>query len=208
MTQRTAPGMTDYGLLAILAVLWGLAFPLSKIAVEGYPPVTLTFARQIVAVAVLVLFVLLLRRQWRRPDAPELVAIAACSVFGSVLPFTLINWGVEEIDSGLAAILMGFMPLLTIVLAHMFTADDKLSVPKVIGVLLGLLGLCILFWPALVIGGDTLWRQIALIGAAACYAINALVIRSLTHWPPLILLTYIGFGTLALLFPLSFILEQ
>ncbi|MEO1747421.1 MAG: DMT family transporter [Pseudomonadota bacterium] len=206
--HRAPPGVTDYALLLGLALLWGMAFPLSKVAVEGYPPITLTLTRQLVAVFCLLALFVLLQRQWRRPSAEELLLIAVCSIFGSVLPFTLINWGVERVDSGLAAILMGFMPLLTIVLAHVFTHDDKLSVPKMLGVFMGLAGLCVLFWPALTIGVETIWRQLALIGAATCYAINALVMRSLTHWPPLVLLVYIGFGTLIFLFPMSFILEN
>ncbi|MEO0544088.1 MAG: DMT family transporter [Pseudomonadota bacterium] len=208
VSRRAPPGALDYALLLGLAILWGMAFPLSKVAVEGYPPITLTLSRQIVAVFCLLILFVALRRAWRRPTSHELLLIAVCSVFGSVLPFTLINWGVERVDSGLAAILMGFMPLLTIVLAHIFTHDEKLSLPKLVGVLMGLAGLCLLFWPALTIGLDTVWRQLALIGAAICYAVNALVLRGLTHWPPLVLLVYIGFGTLALLVPMSFLLES
>ena len=206
--HRAPPGPADYALLRGLAVLWGMAFPLSMVAVQGYPPITLTLTRQLVAVLCLLVLFMLLRRPWRRPTQGELILIAVCSIFGSVLPFTLINWGVERVDSGVAAILMGFMPLLTIVLAHIFTHDDKLSAPKLLGGLMGLAGLCVLFWPALTIGVETIWRQLALIGAATCYAVNALVLRHLTHWPPLVLLVYIGFGTLIFLFPMSFTLEN
>ncbi|MEO1703249.1 MAG: DMT family transporter [Pseudomonadota bacterium] len=208
LTHRAPPGAADYTLLLGLAVLWGMAFPLSKVAVQGYPPLTLTLCRQLVAVFCLLALFAALRRDWLRPTSNEWLLIAICSVFGSVLPFTLINWGVERVDSGLAAILMGFMPLLTIVLAHLFTHDDKLSVAKLIGVLMGLAGLCVLFWPTLTIGLDVAWRKFALIGAATCYAINALVLRRLTHWPPLVLLVYIGLGTLAFLLPMSFVFEN
>ncbi len=56
------------------------------------------------------------------------------------MPFTLIGWGEVRIDSGLTAILMAVMPLATLVLAHLFTADERMNGPRIIGVLLGLGG--------------------------------------------------------------------
>lgn len=206
--RTKTPGVVDYALLATLAVLWGAAFPLSKVAVEGYPPITLTLCRQIVAVAALVALALVFRKTWAVPQRAEISKIALCAFFGAVLPFTLINWGVKEIDSGLAAILMGFMPLLTLVLAHIYTHDDKMTSAKLVGVIMGMLGLCVLFWPSITLGGDPLMRQLALLGAAACYAINALVLRRLVHWQPIILLSYIGAFTIAMLAPAAFLLEQ
>lgn len=207
--QKNPPGLVDYALLATLAMLWGGAFPLSKIAVADYPPITLTMCRQLVAVAVLGLLVVLLRQRLFRPTARELFNIAICALLGSVLPFTLINWSVEKVDSGLAAILMGFMPLVTLVMAHFFTDDEKMTLPKLCGIGFGIAGLAILFWPSLRAGmGENVVRQLALLGAAASYGGNALFLKTLVRHPSLVLMSYIGATTVALLLPLSFAFDN
>ena len=95
-------------------------------------------------------------------------------------PFALISWGQERIDSGLAAILMAVMPLTTVVIAHLLTTDEKLTVRKFVGVVFGLFGLIVLMGPKslLALGEDTV-RQLAVAGAACCYGINTLITRAL-----------------------------
>jgi len=206
--QKTPPGPADYALLATLSLLWGGAFPLSKIAVADYPPITLTLCRQLVATITLALLVAALRRAWFRPSARDIFNIAVCALLGSVLPFTLINWSVEKVDSGMAAILMGFMPLVTLVMAHFFTDDEKMTLPKLCGIALGITGLAILFWPSLSAGlGENFARQLALLGAAACYSGNALFLKRLVGHPPLVLMSYIGAFTVLFLLPLSLALD-
>ncbi|MEM1376557.1 MAG: DMT family transporter [Pseudomonadota bacterium] len=204
--KRTGP--VDYILLTTLAFMWGSAFLLSKIAVAEVQPITITLIRQLIAGALLGGLVIILRRHWFRPTRRDWVFIVLCALTGTILPFTLINWGVAVIDSGLAAILMGLMPLVVLVLAHFVTEDEKLSWPKVAGVLLGLVGLGVLFWPQLAGGlGDNIVRQIAVLGAAVAYAINALSTKQLVRHPPLVLMAYIMFATLPLLLPAAFLFE-
>ena len=207
--SRPAPGAVDYGLLVALSVIWGSAFLLSKIAVADFSPITITLARQIVAVALLVVFALIAGQRWFRPTGRDHALMALAAVTGVVLPYTLINWGVVVIDSGLAAILMGLMPLTVLVLAHMTTADEKLTVAKLAGVSLGLVGLVVLFWPSVVAGfGQDLWRQLAVLGAAFAYAVNALAVKRLVHHPPLVLMTYVTVCSVVLLVPLTVLVED
>ncbi|MEL6435222.1 MAG: DMT family transporter [Pseudomonadota bacterium] len=207
-SRSTPPGPADYGLLVTLAFIWGSAFLLSKIAVAEVPPVTITLIRQVLAGVLLTGLVVALGRSWFQPSGRDWIFIVVCALTGTVLPFTLINWGVEVIDSGLAAILMGLMPLVVIVLAHFVTDDEKLSLPKVLGVVLGLVGLAVLFWPQLTAGfGDNLMRQVAVLGAAIAYAVNALSTKQLLRHPPLVLMAYITLVTWLILFPGAFMLE-
>ncbi|MEL6919682.1 MAG: DMT family transporter [Pseudomonadota bacterium] len=202
-------GFADYSLLTTLAFIWGSAFLLSKVAVAEVPPITITLIRQLLAGILLGGLVIILRRNWFRPAQRDWIFIWVCALTGTILPFTLINWGVAVIDSGLAAILMGLMPLVVLVLAHFVTDDEKLSAPKVAGVLLGIAGLAVLFWPQ--IGGamgDNLIRQVAVLGAAVAYAINALSIKQLLRHPPLVLTAYITLATWLLLVPASFLFEN
>jgi drug/metabolite transporter (DMT)-like permease len=205
--QKNPPGLVDYALLTTLSLLWGSAFLLSKVAVAEVPPITITLIRQLIAVVLLFTFAAVARR-WFRPTLRDHVFMVICALTGTVLPFTLINWGVAVIDSGLAAILMGFMPLTVLVLAHLVTHDEKMTLPKIAGVVLGLIGLAILFWPQLQAGfGQDLIRQTAVLGAAFAYAVNALSTKQLVGHPPLALMAYITGWTLAILVPAAFLFE-
>lgn len=104
---------------------------------------------------------------------------------GSVLPLSLIAWGQERIDSGLAAILVGTVPLVTVLLAHFATLDDRLSWPKIAGVILGLSGLVVLIGPAALAGlGDGAWRQLAVFAGAVCFAVTILLARAVRQVSP------------------------
>ncbi|MEQ8399475.1 MAG: DMT family transporter [Roseitalea porphyridii] len=207
--SKPAPGPVDYSLLITLSLIWGSAFLLSKIAVADFPPITITLVRQGLAALLLCGLVLALRRPLFRPTARDLVFMVICAATGTVIPFTAINWGVAVIDSGLAAILIGFMPLVVIVLAHLLTRDEKMTVPKIAGVALGLIGLAILFWPALRDGfGKDVWRQLAVLVAATAYGINALSVKQLVRHPPMVLMAYITALTLVILVPAAFGLER
>jgi len=205
--QKNPPGLSDYALLATLALLWGSAFLLSKVAVAEVPPITITLLRQLIAVVVLFGFAVASRR-WFRPSPRDHVFMVICAITGTALPYTLINWGVVVIDSGLAAILMGFMPLTVLLLAHLVTHDEKLTLPKLAGVGLGIAGLAILFWPQLAAGfGHDILRQVAVLGAAFAYGINALSTKQLVGYPPMALMAYITAWTMVFLAPAAFLFE-
>ena len=209
MSARGRPGPVDYLLLVSLATIWGSAFLLSKVAVADFPPVTITLIRQVIALAILAAIALAFGKGWFRPSARDHLFMGICALTGTVIPFTLINWGVQVIDSGLAAILMGFMPLVVLLLAHLLTVDEKLTLPKVAGVVVGLIGLAVLFWPELTRGfGQNLARQVAVLGAAFAYGVNALSVKQLTRHPPMVLMTYITAWTLVVLVPAAFLIEN
>ncbi|MDP2332069.1 MAG: DMT family transporter, partial [Reyranella sp.] len=85
----------------------------------------------------------------------------------NALPFSLIFWGQTTITSGVASILNATTPLFTVVVAHIFTRDERMTVRKLVGVLAGLAGVAILIGPDL---GGSLWGQIACLAAALSYA--------------------------------------
>ncbi len=178
------PGVVDYGLLCLLAAIWGGSFMLTRIAVAEVPPVTMTAMRQAVAVVIFIGVVLYTGQKMRASRSDHLIIVLS-AFFGMALPFSLISWGLEDVKAGFAAILMGLMPLMTIVLAHLTTHDEKMNVQKLVGVVFGFVGLVVLFWPDLLGGGDDLfWRQMAIMGSGVAYAINALLTKRLLHLPP------------------------
>ena len=210
MTSRAAPGPVDYGLLIGLAAMWGASFLLSKMAVETLEPVTATLGRQIVAAAVFAVIVLFTGERQAMSRADHVNAFLTAAL-GTGIPFALITWGVVEVDASIAAIMMGLMPLAVLLLAHVTTDDEKLNAYKLMGVALGFSGLIELIWPQLT-GGETAHggsaiRHAAVLLAALCYAVNALVTKRLGHLKPRPLYALVMAWTIVILLPLSVALE-
>lgn len=165
--------------LIVLAGIWGSSFSAIKVAVHTLPPMSLVGVRTVIGV--IVLLPIMAHQKARLPrDAKSWTIGFALGVFGITLPFFLIGWGEQRVDSGLAAILMAIMPLTTMVLAHFFNEGDRLSAIKLLGLAIGFGGVVVLIGPEALKGlGGALVYQLALAGAAVCYAINAVLTRNL-----------------------------
>ncbi|MDD9874982.1 MAG: DMT family transporter, partial [Gammaproteobacteria bacterium] len=141
--------ITDYLLLLLLALMWSASFTLIKVGVATIGPVTLTAARMTVAAAALAVC-LAIRRTGIPLHRRAVLLYLVVGFMGNTLPFILIGWGETRIDSSLAAIMMGVMPITTFVLAHYFVPDEPMTARKVFGICLGFGGLLTLVgWSAL-----------------------------------------------------------
>ncbi len=161
---------TNAALLAALALIWGSSYMLIKLGLETLPPLTIAAARIVLAAVVVSAIV-----WWRGERLPtglnQWRPFMVMAMLSTVLPYFLIAWGEVRIDSGLTGILLGCMPLTTLVLAHLFTRDERLSRFKVMGLILGAAGLGILVGPDAMAGlGGHLLGELAVIAAAMCYA--------------------------------------
>jgi drug/metabolite transporter (DMT)-like permease len=182
---KTRPTAGDWALLLTLVLIWGTSFMLTKIAVATVPPATVVAGR--LAISAGVLLALLRAAGLTLPAGRRIwLHFLALAVVGNALPFFLISWGQERIDSGLAGILMAVMPIATLVLAHFLVPGDRLTWGRSAGFLLGFAGIVILTGPAALgeLGGNrgTFGRQLAVLGGALCYAANTIIARRL---PPL-----------------------
>ena len=176
--------ITHWLLLFALVAMWGSAFMMTGIAVRDFSPTVLVTVRLIMSAVLLGGLVLL--RGMRFPMLGRfwlfslLIALA-----GNCVPFWLISFGQQQVESGLAGILMGIMPLTTMVLAHFFVPGERLNVIKATGFAIGFTGLVVLLGPAALLElkgqGNTLLYELAILGGAVCYAIQAIVAR---HRPP------------------------
>ena len=192
MNNTSMPGKvewSDYYLILLTGLLWGSAFLLIKIAIVTIPPYTLTMGRM--GIATLALFVvLILRGEWLPLDRQSLALFSFIGLFGSALPFTLINWGEIHIPSGLAAVLMGIMPITTALLAHFFIPDEPFGWRKGIGIFVGFGGLLVLVGVDAISGFDSsVTAQIAMLCAAVAYAITTTFTRLRVAHPGLIMAT-------------------
>lgn len=168
---RTVMNRSDWLTLAGLTAIWGAAFPFISIAVGEVAPLTYVWARLTVAAAALWLFLWwrglpigLPRRAWG--------AMLVLALLNNALPFTLFGWGQTHIASGLAAILNATTPIWGVVVAHAFTADERLSARKLAGVVAGFGGVVVMIGPSLLgeVGSNGL-AQLACLAAALCYAL-------------------------------------
>ena len=205
--NASPPQAADYLLLLLLGAMWGGAFMLIKLAIDTVPPVTLTLGR--VAVGGLVFAIVLLAMRRRLPSSRRVWAWAAlAALFGLALPFSLISWGEQTIDSGLAAILMAGMPLMTLLLARFVACDEPLTVAKLVGVAFGIAGLVTLIGPTKLatLGSDTV-RQLAVVLASFSYAVNAIVTKRISGEDPYAVSAAIMICACTMLLPVSLLFE-
>ncbi|WP_114087233.1 DMT family transporter [Thalassospira profundimaris] len=177
------PGMIDYFLLILLALMWGSSFAFIKLGVHAYSPLVVAAGR-ITLGAVVLWGIVLLRRGGLPKGRRALGAAFMCGLLGNAIPFFLISMGETRINAGLAAVLMSVVPLTTVILGHLFTDDEKLTVGKVMGLVLGTCGVVVLVGPETLSGlGGDLPYQLAVLTAAVCYAVSSLVARHLRDQP-------------------------
>ena len=167
-------------LLFALVAMWGSSFLFTKIAVAAIAPTDLVAGRFVLASATLVAVLAATRR--RLPGSLRLwLFFLAMALMGNCIPFWLITWGQQRIDSGLAGILMAIMPLMTVMLAHFLVAGERLNRFKAAGFLLGFLGIVVLMGPAVLLelsgSGTVLLSELAVLGGAVCYAVNTIIAR-------------------------------
>lgn len=157
---------------------------LIKIGVESVPPMTATVIR--LAIGAVVVTLIAFANGAKLPSSRRIWIVSiAVGLIGNAIPFSLIQWGEQTIDSGLAALLMGIMPIVVVVLANFYT-DEPLTKTRLTGVLIAFAGLTVLVGWDIVqqLGGDVV-AQIAVLCAATCYAISAIYVRRQGELPML-----------------------
>ena len=199
----------NVALLILLALVWSSSFSAIKVAVVETGPVTLVGLRTLIGFFVLLVFMQFQSGFAWRPYLRHLPYLFVISVVGMSLPFYLISDAELVLDSSLTGLLMSVGPLLTIIGAHFFADGERMTLNKMIGVLIGLSGVMILFGHAATnAGGAHIIPQILVCCATGCYVTAALMARRLPQVPALfIALVIMGFVTIQMM-PLAFMFEQ
>lgn len=170
----------DWLLFWLLGITWGTSFLWIKIAVTEISPYMLVGFRTLFGLLGLGVFLLLVRSargEWaiiRR----KLGVFFVLGLMNIVIPWILISWAGQHIDSGLSSILNSTMPLFTIMISPFFVSDDRFTLPKAAGLLTGFAGVVILLYPS--IGrewNDHLAGQAAVLVAALCYGSSTVFAR-------------------------------
>ena len=196
----------DLSLLILLAVIWGSAFFNIKIATYSYEPFTLALVRVIFASIPLLLLCKLKKieieafsQNWKL-----YALIGLCNIS---IPFVLIAIGTSMINSYLAAILMSTTPLSGSLLAHFFLKDEKLSLPKSLGVLIGFSGIVLLFFDKVIINSENYLYALITILGSTFYCIGGLLTLKLKDKKNENVTTSTTLWSVIFLLPFSLVIE-
>ena len=168
------PKLIDYLLLTILALIWASAFFNIKIATYSYGPVTIAFLR-IFFGAIPVVVLCLFKGIKIEAFSKDWYWFASIGLINLVIPFFLIAYGVQKVQSNLAAILMASTPLSATILAHFFTENEKINFIKVLGVLIGFSGIVFLFSDDILINENNTFSALLILGGSTFYVIGGLL---------------------------------
>lgn len=177
--------LREWGAFWLLGTIWGSSFLWIKIAVAEIGPVLLAALRLLFGAAGLIGIAWMTRQSVPR-DRGLLVRYLVLGVFNTALPFVLIPWGETRIASGLAAVLNGTTPLFTLVIAHFWLRDERITRARVAGLILGFAGVVVLMSHDLRAGAGNLWGQAAVLAAACSYAVAATFARRHLRSQPLV----------------------
>jgi drug/metabolite transporter (DMT)-like permease len=204
MTERGS--RIDWLIFFGLGFIWGSSYLFIKLAVDDFGTFTLVFLRLLVGAALLWVCMRIAKQALPR-DRRIYGHLLVMAVINITIPFLLITWAEQSVDSSLAAILTSPVPLFAIVLSAVFLHDEPLRVNGVVGLVVGFVGVIIVTSRGLTAEGSSLTGELALLGAAFSYACGAVYSRrNVRGLPPMIPAVFqvtfamIIAGTFAILF--------
>jgi drug/metabolite transporter (DMT)-like permease len=166
---NTTMGTREWAMLITLSVLWGGSFFFVGVAVTDLPPLTIVTLR--VGIAAITLWCIVLVMGLRPPKSLEVwAAFLGMGLLNNVIPFALIVWGQTQIASGLASILNAATPIFTVVVASMLLPDERATPLKIVGAMIGFIGVAMMIGLPAIDGDNSLLAQVAIIAATLSYA--------------------------------------
>ena len=158
----------------------------TTISLQSFSPVAIVSLRVLIAAIIITLF--MYTKGLRLPTDPLAWGVfLLLGIMGNLLPFFLISTGQKDVSSGIAGLLMAFMPLATMILAHYFVSGENLNRFKILGFVLGITGVAIVLWPSIVGAHSNLISALLILLATFCYAINTILVRRLPSYNPIVM---------------------
>ena len=173
-------------LYALICAIWGSTWVVIKIGLLGVPPF-LGAALRFLLSAALIGLVLAVRRSRFRLTHEEKICVFSAGMLVFWLDYAAVYWAEMHISSGLTAVLFSTMPLMTSMLSAYWTRTETLGGRKLIGILVGMSGTLLLFWPQERLGAYQVLGMLAALGASLCAAINLVMMKKYgEHADPLL----------------------
>ena len=201
------PKLIDYFLLTILSLIWASAFFNIKIATYSFGPVTIAFLRVFFG-AIPVLLLCYIKNIKIEAFSKDWHWFAMIGFINLVAPFFLIAYGVQSVQSNLAAILMSTTPLSSTVLAHFYTKNEKFNLTKTIGILVGFSGIVFLFSDNLLIGESNFISALLILFGSTCYVVGGVLTLKISKKKNENVTGSILIWAIIILTPLMFLIEQ
>jgi drug/metabolite transporter (DMT)-like permease len=170
------------GPLAVLVALgsvWGASFLFIKVLVDEATPMEVVTGRLVLGAVAVALIMAWSGRSFRRRPS-TLARLAFMAVIANIVPFALISWAEEHIDSGIASVLNSTMPLWTALFAAALLVEERFTFSRVAGLSCGFAGVAVLGGSDIVDLTDSgVLGEIAVVGGAMCYGVGAVYARVL-----------------------------
>jgi drug/metabolite transporter (DMT)-like permease len=210
-TKQTALATSkavDILLLILLSTLWGASYTFIRVGVETIPPVTLIATRTLIAGLLLIVWMSVSGVAmpgswviWKR--------LFVQAFLNSVIPFTLIAWAEQYVEAGVATILNSTAPVFVFFVTWFLTKHESVTTRKLVGVIAGLLGICLIIGFSALNGlGDQVLPQLAIVAATICYAGAAIYGRSFQGLSPLVPAAGSLIAGAIVLIPISLIFDR
>jgi drug/metabolite transporter (DMT)-like permease len=198
----------EIGLLALLSVLWGSSYLLLKVSLESIPPLTLIAIRVALAAACLVAIAKWLGHSLPR-DRRTWLMLLLQAMFNSIGAWTVLAWGQQYVDSGLAGVLNSTSPIFVFFITLAATRHEAVGGRKFVGAMLGVFGV------ALIVGVDALdglgqqvLAQLAVLFGAVLYAIAAIYGKRFSHLHPTVTAAGTMLWATVVLVPASLVIDR
>ncbi len=180
--QTMLPRLTGTGLVwSFLAILWGTTWLVVRVGLQDLPPFTFAGLRFLIASAVLIA-IAVVRRAPVPKDIGDWVMMVGTGLTAIGITYAFQFWGMQHVASGVAAVVFSAVPLITILIAHLVLPDERISLAKVGGVLLGIAGVTLIFSDQLGSGSPfAVWAMLGFLTGAVALAHSQVVIRARGH---------------------------
>ena len=196
-------------MVAVLGFVWGSTFLLTELAIDDLTPLWLATSR--ICLGSVLLIAVWGARGFKLFGAEKAWGrLTFVAIFSSVVPFFLIAWGQQYVTSGFAGVSMAAIALMILPLAHFFLPDEKMNLRKVMGFVVGFIGV------AFLMGGDVFessgsalegWGRLSVLGATACYSVCSIVLRKMPAADPIGLAAVLLVIGAVVILPIAFIVE-
>ena len=200
------PNLFDYLLLTFLALIWSSAFFNIKIATESFGPITIAFLEFLASLPLIT--ICYFRKIKVEAFSKDWHWFALIGFVNLVIPFFLISYGIKEVQSNLAAILMSSTPLTSTILGHYFTKNEKFNLIKTIGVLVGFSGIVYLFSDNLLINESNFFSALLILLGATGYVVGGVLTLKISNKKNENVTTSICIWASIILLPLALIFED
>ncbi|MDQ0326124.1 drug/metabolite transporter (DMT)-like permease [Rhodopseudomonas julia] len=207
-SAETSLDLGSLTLLVLLSILWGGSFLFMRVAGAEIPVFTLVLLR--VGIAAAALWVVIIASGRRLPSRGGIYLRALLMGFlNNAVPFSLITFATVEIGAGAASILNATTPIFTVLIAHLLTADEKMTTNKVAGVVLGFLGVAVMIGlPALRGLSADFLAVLAMLAAATSYGFSAVVGKGFRATDPVVSAALQLSASTLLMVPVAFLVDR